>query len=136
MAYHHKLGNLTIVPYGEGPVLTIGGTCTSNGPKHKSGLRDMLKFDNDKFILDTHNRRAPMVHQWDRCGSWLEKWIRKYVNSFGELHLEPRWATADEELPQDDLVVEPYISSNGDKWIHCGSENDICNCKIAVCYGV
>eukprot|EP01061_Rhynchopus_euleeides_P017430 TRINITY_DN2898_c1_g6_i1.p1 TRINITY_DN2898_c1_g6~~TRINITY_DN2898_c1_g6_i1.p1 ORF type:complete len:395 (+),score=142.10 TRINITY_DN2898_c1_g6_i1:68-1186(+) len=63
MTYKNML-DVEIVPFGTGLVMTLGGSCTE-GPKR--ALLDQVTFDGDGFILDDKHRRAPVVHQYDRC---------------------------------------------------------------------
>eukprot|EP00658_Telonema_sp_P-2_P080762 TRINITY_DN8106_c0_g1_i3.p1 TRINITY_DN8106_c0_g1~~TRINITY_DN8106_c0_g1_i3.p1 ORF type:complete len:418 (+),score=114.77 TRINITY_DN8106_c0_g1_i3:46-1254(+) len=63
--YHGKFGPETgTLKYGEGPVLTIGGAC-AQGNEHS--LNDVIVKDDQGFVLNNDGKRAPIVHQFDRC---------------------------------------------------------------------
>eukprot|EP01064_Diplonema_japonicum_P035234 TRINITY_DN7564_c0_g1_i1.p1 TRINITY_DN7564_c0_g1~~TRINITY_DN7564_c0_g1_i1.p1 ORF type:complete len:515 (+),score=87.47 TRINITY_DN7564_c0_g1_i1:143-1687(+) len=134
MVYHNQL-DITPVPYGKGAIMTIGGACTSN--TGKKGLRDQLDFDGDGYILDSRGKRVPVVHQWDRCGNWMELWIRKFVASFGELPLGARWermaSAVNNGIADSVPVVKADLSSNN--WVECAAENETCKCSTSVRFG-
>eukprot|EP00659_Diplonema_papillatum_P016750 gene16750-25714_t len=126
------LMNVTTVPYGDGPVLTIGGACTTNNGKR--GLRDLLDFDSNQMIMDKKGRTAAVVHQWDRCGDWMERWLRHHLASFGELKLDKRWEA--KESPSVETIAEPPklkptpppAVPKGPRWVECADENSECKC--------
>ena len=69
----------TSLPWGTGPVLTIGKPCVNNQlPNPNHSQNDMVEFDNvTGFILNNWEkdgskaRIAPVVHQFDRCHRWI-----------------------------------------------------------------
>lgn len=84
----HKTKTL---PWGTGPVLTVGKPCVNSAMGEKDGRsqKDMMVIDSaNSLVLNPHEREnsptrvAPTLHQWDRCRGWItlilqsqmEKW--------------------------------------------------------------
>jgi len=80
------------LPWGTGPVLTVGKPCASEvfnevtkKRERLTSLKDMIVFDaaND-LITNPHEKKgsptyiAPTLHQWDRCHKWIKPWFRKH----------------------------------------------------------
>ena len=76
------------LPWGTGPVFTIGKPCSTdlynNVTKKRENvhsLKDMVVFDGNGLILNPHEKEgsstyiAPTIHQWDRCHDWIEPWF-------------------------------------------------------------
>lgn len=62
------------IPWGMGPVLTVGKACMDKNKK--TGGTDMVPRDSQGFMLNRfEGRRAPVVHQFDRCGKWMSQWL-------------------------------------------------------------
>lgn len=66
------------LPWGVGPVLTVGKACMS--ADRKSGAKDMMRLRSDGSVLNPHDGRvAAAVHQFDRCGQWMAAYMRTLV---------------------------------------------------------
>lgn len=81
------------VPWGSGPVMTIGKPCINNAlrPNIRHSQKDLIDFQGDGelgFILNNYEeaqskaRIAPVVHQYDRCHKWIQKWFRHHPELF------------------------------------------------------
>ena len=77
------------LPWGTGPVLTVGKPCVNSGlKKDGQSQKDMMEFDKNDFILNPHEpdgslaRIAPVLHQWDRCRGWMRPWMDKHQDLF------------------------------------------------------
>ena len=76
------------LPWGTGPVLTVGKPCVNSGLKDGKSQKDMMEFDGNDLILNPHEpdgslaRIAPALHQWDRCGGWIRLWFSKHQELF------------------------------------------------------
>jgi len=73
------------LPWGTGPVLTVGKPCVNNAKAGGHSQKDMIVFDEETgLILNPHEkdgsrvRVAPTLHQWDRCGGWIRPWFREH----------------------------------------------------------
>ena len=60
------------VPYGEGTVLTVGTPCTDKNGGHS--LLDVIKRDDEGFMLLEDGTRPGMIHQYNRCNDWIIGW--------------------------------------------------------------
>jgi hypothetical protein len=70
-------------------VLTVGKPCI--GADKKSGAKDLVKFNSKGLFVNIHEyissssssnfSVSPVVHQFDRCGSWMAD----YFNNLPEL---------------------------------------------------
>ena len=79
----------TTLPWGTGPVLTIGKPCINSKLKPSHSQQDMVEFDNATgFILNNWAndggtaRIAPAVHQFDRCHIWIQAFFRRHSGIF------------------------------------------------------
>ncbi|KAL7498096.1 hypothetical protein ACHAWT_009858 [Skeletonema menzelii] len=83
------------LPWGTGPVLTVGKPCasqifneTTKKLEHVHSLKDMMVFDANDLILNPHEKKgsptyvAPTLHQWDRCYKWINPWFNKHKKLF------------------------------------------------------
>lgn len=83
------------LPWGTGPVLTVGKPCateafnvTSMKLEHMQSLKDMMVFDANGLILNPHEKKgsptyvAPTLHQWDRCYKWITPWFKEHKNLY------------------------------------------------------
>ena len=81
------------VPWGSGPVMTIGKPCINNAlrPNITHSQKDLIEFQGDSgvgLVLNNHEdaqsmaRIAPVVHQYDRCHRWIQKWFRHHPELF------------------------------------------------------
>lgn len=75
------------VPWGTGPVLTVGKPCVnSKDEENKSGKKDLMALDGDGdgLVLNRYEseesptRVAPALHQWDRCAAWINPWFKAH----------------------------------------------------------
>ena len=71
------------LPWGTGPVLTIGHPCVNSKLSPSHSKLDMVQFDNiTGAILNVNEppsspmRVAAVVHQYDRCHNWIQPWLR------------------------------------------------------------
>ena len=83
------------LPWGTGPVLTVGTPCVDSAirgaPRERTGRMDMMVFDNGTgLILNPHEaegsacRVAPVVHQYDRCHGWIRRWFQEHESLSGD----------------------------------------------------
>ena len=80
----------TSLPWGTGPVLTIGKPCVNNQlPNPNHSQNDMVEFDNvTGFILNNWEkdgskaRIAPVVHQFDRCHRWILPFFSRHSDIY------------------------------------------------------
>lgn len=83
MYYNGQFGvtRVKTIPWGVGPVLTAGKACMTQ--ERKQGARDILTLssgqnpnsdiDTSGFVINRFDKKiAPVVHQFDRCGEWLQ----------------------------------------------------------------
>lgn len=78
------------LPWGLGPVLTVGKACMTED--RKTGATDLVprsqKKSDDKdhlpgFILNQYTQKiAPMVHQFDRCFPWIKQFFDDHSNIY------------------------------------------------------
>jgi hypothetical protein len=74
------------MPWGTGPVLTIGHACINNHAKIKHSQTDIRKLDIDGTGLIVNNNEpptspayiAPCVHQYDRCSTWIGQFMQQH----------------------------------------------------------
>jgi hypothetical protein len=83
-----QINRTATVPWGTGPVNTIGTPCVNpnikeNSQKHSQ--RDLTVLDKTtNYILNLHEpedspaRIAPVVHQFDRCHKWILPWLKQH----------------------------------------------------------
>jgi hypothetical protein len=96
--YNGKFGRqdkTTTLPWGTGPVLTVGKACMTG--KRKQGASDLVPRDEiSGLILNAYEDAidsngvvkgtkviAPVVHQFDRCGKWIGEFFESHPNLFG-----------------------------------------------------
>jgi hypothetical protein len=76
------------LPWGTGPVLTVGKPCVNSGLNDGQSQKDMMEFDDNDLILNPYEpneslaRIAPALHQWDRCRGWMRPWLEKHEDLF------------------------------------------------------
>ena len=76
------------LPFGTGPVLTVGKICVNSALKDGLSQIDMIEFDANDLIVNPHEpessmaRIAPALHQWDRCRGWMRPWLQKHKDLF------------------------------------------------------
>ena len=76
------------LPWGTGPVYTIGHACVNTKADPPHSQRDQIEFDAEGRILNNHEREgsparvAPAVHQYDRCHRWIVHWFRDHPEMF------------------------------------------------------
>jgi hypothetical protein len=76
------------LPWGTGPVLTVGKPCVNSELRDGKSQKDMMEFGSDGLILNPHEpngsaaRVAPALHQWDRCNGWMRPWFEQHQNLF------------------------------------------------------
>jgi hypothetical protein len=86
--FGEKEKTLTI-PWGYGPVNTVGKPCVTR--ERKLGATDLVKRDLNGTIVNMHDLRvSAAVHQFDRCGSWIGKYLRER----SEVYSPPNTETA------------------------------------------
>eukprot|EP01062_Namystynia_karyoxenos_P032074 TRINITY_DN23701_c0_g1_i1.p2 TRINITY_DN23701_c0_g1~~TRINITY_DN23701_c0_g1_i1.p2 ORF type:complete len:485 (+),score=115.88 TRINITY_DN23701_c0_g1_i1:80-1534(+) len=134
--YHKRLGGTRAVPYGEGPVLTVGITCTRALPG-RATVDENLNRDAAGFVLDGRGRRAPVVHQWDRCGARFEHWLRRWVAAEGHLALDGRWRAplGQAAAPPPAALQRRTRGRDGSLWRDCAAENADCDCTTVARFG-
>ncbi len=70
------------IPWGTGPVQTVGKPCVNKENKPSTGAKDIVKQNENGLIVNIFDGKiAPVVHQFDRC----HPWIADYFNSQEEL---------------------------------------------------
>lgn len=78
------------LPWGTGPVLTVGTPCVNSEiKKARTSQIDMMEFDEKTdLIINPHEKNssvvrvAPTLHQWDRCDKWINPWFGKHEQLF------------------------------------------------------
>jgi hypothetical protein len=83
------------MPWGTGPVLTVGKPCATElfnnvtkERKRVNSLKDMISFDANGLILNPHEKQsslariAPTLHQYDRCHKWITPWLEEHKNLY------------------------------------------------------
>ena len=82
------------LPWGTGPVLTIGTPCVnsalvSSTKKKKTSQKDMIQFHPVSGLIlnphekeDSDTRIAPTLHQYDRCHDWIVPWFQEQKSLF------------------------------------------------------
>ena len=72
------------LPWGTGPVLTVGKPCVNSQIQNADSQKDMMVFNENGLILNPHEKNesparvAPTLHQWDRCRKWMNQWLQKH----------------------------------------------------------
>ena len=86
----HKTKTL---PWGTGPVLTVGKPCVNSALGEKDGRSqiDMMVMDETNWlVLNPHEREgsdtriAPTLHQWDRCRDWINPIMQMQMDTWPE----------------------------------------------------
>jgi hypothetical protein len=82
----HKTKTL---PWGTGPVLTMGKPCVNSAMGEKYGMsqKDMMVIDDaHMLVLNPHEKEgsatrvAPALHQWDRCRGWINPILQSQMD--------------------------------------------------------
>jgi len=80
-----RMDRTRTVPWGTGPVLTVGKPCVDSSDKmKKTGKKDLMTFDGHGLVLNRYEpegsptRVAPALHQWDRCAAWINPWFEEH----------------------------------------------------------
>ena len=69
------------LPWGMGPVQTLGKACVS--ADRKIGASDLVQRDAEGRVINRWDGRVPaLVHQFDRCGDWMRDWMRSREDLF------------------------------------------------------
>jgi hypothetical protein len=119
--YRGRFGNVRstrTLPWGSGPVLTVGTPCVDSSMREKrerTGRRDMMEFDeNTGLILNPHEadgsacRVAPVVHQYDRCHGWIRRWFEEHPLLFGG-------GGGEEGGKTEDVTAVAWVSGKGER---------------------
>jgi len=72
------------LPWGTGPVQTVGKACMT--AERKQGASDIVKRDpaRNGLIVNIHDGMvAPVVHQFDRCHPWVGEWFEQHPELVG-----------------------------------------------------
>jgi len=83
--YFGKIHRTKTIPWGVGPVQTVGKACV--GADKKTGASDIVTRENG-FIVNIHeppeskSRIAATIHQFDRCSSWISDYFGNQENLF------------------------------------------------------
>lgn len=86
----HKTKTL---PWGTGPVLTVGKPCVNSAMGEKYGMsqKDMMVIDDaNMLVLNPHEKEgsttrvAPTLHQWDRCRGWINPILQSQMDRWPE----------------------------------------------------
>jgi hypothetical protein len=80
------------VPWGMGPIMTIGHACINMHANITHSATDIRKLDINGSGLIVNNHEpptspsyiAPCVHQWDRCHSWIHPFFKEHPELFKE----------------------------------------------------
>ena len=98
-------------PWGTGPINTIGIPCADDRdrPNIVYGSMDLTEFDAATGLILNINlkdgdpaRIAPVVHQFDRCSPWIDKFFEKYDEKlFGGIN-----------TPLDQVIPVPWLKGN------------------------
>ncbi len=69
------------LPWGLGPVLTVGKACMTE--KRKTGATDLVSRNEEGFLLNQYTQTvAPVVHQFDRCFPWIRSFFENHANIY------------------------------------------------------
>jgi len=108
--YKGKFGSVQetkTLPWGTGPVLTVGKPCVNSAIETNShSQKDMMIFDENGLILNPHEkdgsatRVAPTLHQWDRCRMWINPWFGEHKKLY-----------MGQDRPEDEPVM-PWVKSS------------------------
>jgi hypothetical protein len=75
--YHGRFGQYqrtASIPWGFGPILTAGKACITE--ERSAGASDIIRRDGKGRLMTSHDGKvAAMVHQYDRCGDWIEDYM-------------------------------------------------------------
>ena len=81
--YHGRFGSYEktrTLPWGTGPVQTIGKPCVKN---KKTGQSDMVKVKNGYIVnIHEHDKIVPVIHQFDRCFPWIKGYFDDFAFQF------------------------------------------------------
>ena len=88
--YNGKFGRLNYtatLPWGLGPVLTVGKACMTEN--RKTGATDIVprvkKGRNTGLLLNQYTGTvAPVIHQFDRCSPWIMEYFEERKRIFNE----------------------------------------------------
>jgi len=79
-----KISKTETLPWGTGPVNTVGKPCIDNRQKPNHSAKDIVQFDSETGLIlnnyeteDSLARIAPVVHQYDRCIAWALKMLHE-----------------------------------------------------------
>lgn len=95
------------LPWGTGPIMTIGHACMNVAIKHSPetpnhSQKDLIVFEGDDsrngWILNnwepektpSEERRAAAVHQFDRCNRWIQPWFTGHSKWYN-VETNPPW---------------------------------------------
>jgi len=79
------------VPWGSGPVMTVGKPCINNALKITHSQKDLIAFQggietglilNNNEDVQSEARIVPVVHQYDRCQRWIRRWFGHHPELF------------------------------------------------------
>jgi hypothetical protein len=81
------------LPWGTGPVLTIGTPCVNSAlssmKKKKTSQKNMIQFHPASGLIlnphekgDSDTRIAPTLHQYDRCHDFIVPWFQEHKSLF------------------------------------------------------
>jgi len=69
------------IPWGMGPVQTLGKVCVS--ADKKLGAGDLVQRGPDGLIVNRFDGQvAALIHQFDRCGEWIRDFMRSRPDMF------------------------------------------------------
>jgi hypothetical protein len=79
--YHGQFGNYeqtATIPWGVGPVLTVGKACMTIDKK--PGATDLVVRNSKGQLMNNYEGVvAPVVHQFDRCGKSLKAYLQSQL---------------------------------------------------------
>jgi hypothetical protein len=72
------------LPWGLGPVLTVGKACMTE--KRKTGATDLVPRDEESgLLLNQYSQKvAPIVHQFDRCFPWMREFFEERKDIYND----------------------------------------------------
>lgn len=94
MYYNGRFGKsdrIAALPWGLGPVLTVGKTCMT--AKKKTGAVDLVprvasggsKEEEAGFLMNQFTQKvAPVVHQYDRCFPWIAEFFSVHSDVYNK----------------------------------------------------
>ena len=76
-----RYDRIRTLPWGTGPVLTVGKPCMTS--KRKSGAQDLIKRNHAGLIMNNWDDVvAPIIHQFDRCHPWIADYFIQHPELF------------------------------------------------------